>query len=228
MNKSKFTFCILGIVYFGIAIGSLLSNSIVTNNVVLGLSITSLLISFGDTIDTLCSVFMLRNAYNFALDATVEFLNQKIQYNIQPAINVDVRNIRSGIEGLKTSKAKSIKHPSIYQKNRLFRYASIISTVLFILSIAVFILMPFFPESVYDEKASRIITIFAFAFICMSIFLNDWRQEIDSAKNRFENETQAIINSAYIDYITAYQGQMQHYEAYTEQKKQMDQLYKQG
>jgi hypothetical protein len=120
MNKSKYIFCILGAVYLGIAVGSILNWFSVSNNVLLGLSIASLFISLGDTVDKLVGICIWRNIYEYSLYVTSCYLTEKIDNNVLPSISIDAYNVRLNIDGLRTNKQKVPSEPLKYQNKKRF------------------------------------------------------------------------------------------------------------
>ena len=120
MTKSKYVFFVLGIVYLGIALGSFFSVISINNNVLLGLSVSSCLISAGELVNSVGSFFSCRNSFCYSLKYTSEYLSFRIANNIQPRTNVDVYNIKFGIdEALANRKAI---HPVEYDKKKVFRF----------------------------------------------------------------------------------------------------------
>lgn len=217
MTKSRFVFFILGIAYLGIAIGSLLSIFSINNNVLLGLSISSCLISAGELINSIGSYFSCRNSFYYSLHYASEFLKNCIEKQIQPKTNVDVYNIKFGVDET-LSEHKSC-HPVEYDKKRIFPILRTVSQGLFMLGIVCFIIIPFANHEINTQTASRIITIVAFAFMCLNIGVNDWIQETISAKTRFEYDRVVIIDDAFDGFTNGYYYHLQHYTAYNEIQK---------
>lgn len=217
MTKSRFVFFILGIAYLGIAIGSLLSIFSINNNVLLGLSISSCLISVGELVNSIGSYFSCRNSFCYSLHYASDFLKNCIDNNVQPKTNVDTYNIKFGID--ETLSGRKSCHPVEYDKKRIFPILRAASQGLFILGIVCFILIPFANHEINTQTASRIITIVAFAFMCLNIGVNDWTQETISAKMRFEYDKVVIIDDAFDGFTNGYYYHLQHYTAYNEIQK---------
>ena len=220
MTKSKYVFFVLGIVYLGIALGSFFSVISINNNVLLGLSVSSCLISAGELVNSVGSFFSCRNSFCYSLKYTSEYLSFRIANNIQPRTNVDVYNIKFGIdEALANRKAI---HPVEYDKKKVFPVLRLISRVLFIIGIACFILVPFINHEFNTQTASRVITIVAFAFMCLDIGVNDLVQETVSEKIRFEYDKVVIIDDAFTGFTNDYYYHLQHYTAYSETQKKVE------
>lgn len=217
MTKSRFMFFILGMVYMGIAIGSMLSIFTIDNNVLLGLSVSSCLISIGELVSNIGSYYMCRNSFCYSLKYTSDYLNNCIESHVQPRTNVDVYNIKLGID--ETLAGRKPSHPVEFDKKKIFSVLRTVSQGLFIFGIVGFVLIPFANREINTQTASRIITIIAFAFMCLNIGVNDCVQETVSAKAAFDNDKVLIVDDAFSGFLNDYYYHLQHYTAFHESSK---------
>ncbi len=132
-NRSKFIFLILAIVYCFLAIGKNLGFLLINENVLFGLSVTSLLITLGDVFGTIDDIFLWRNDYNYSLKVASDFLQERISKGCFTIRSFDVCNIKEGIDQLKSN--NSPIHPLKYIKKRRHTILSFISTVFFVGSV---------------------------------------------------------------------------------------------
>lgn len=215
MSKSKYIFFILGMAYMGIAIGSMLSIFSIDNNVLLGLSVSSCLISIGELGSNIGSYYMCRNSFCYSLKYTSEYLNNRIENHTQPRTNVDVYNIKFGID--ETLAGRKPSHPVDYERKKVFSVLRTVSQGLFIFGIVGFVLIPFANHEIDTQTASRIITIIAFAFMCLNIGVNDLLQETVSAKAAFDNDKVLIVDDAFSGFLNEYYNHLLHYTSYNAQ-----------
>jgi hypothetical protein len=214
-------------VYLGIAVGSILNWFSVSNNVLLGLSIASLFISLGDTVDKLVGICIWRNIYEYSLYVTSCYLTEKIDNNVLPSISIDAYNVRLNIDGLRTNKQKVPSEPLKYQNKKRFGLFGLISKILFIIGIAIFVLSPFVIVDFNINDLSKTITIFAFAFMCINIFLGDYQQDIINSKNNCEMDKHLIIEAAFPGFINYYINRTQHSEAFSSSQKKKEGIQQQ-
>ena len=212
MNKSKGIFYILGFAYIGIAIGSMLSFFDVNGNVLLGLSISSLLISLGDFSSNIRTLYIERNNLNYSLDLACDILTNYINAGKTPQTQIDVYNVKKSLDALKTQR-KAIM-PSDYENKKTISFLNITSKGLFFLSIPIFIVVPFVKQALSIEILSQTITLFAFTFMCINIAINERYSDINQTRLNFENDKLLIIENAYPGYIPAFYTRLQHAEAY--------------
>lgn len=215
MTKSRFMFFVLGMAYMGIAIGSILSIFTIDNNVLLGLSVSSCLISIGELVSNIGSYFMCRNSFCYSLKYTSDYLNNRIESHVQPRTNVDVYNIKYGID--ETLAGRKTSHPVEFDKKKVFSVLRTVSQGLFIFGIVGFVLIPFANREINTQTASRIITIIAFAFMCLNIGVNDRVQETVSAKANFDNDKVLIVDDAFSGFLNDYYYHLLHYTSYNAQ-----------
>ena len=216
MTKSRHVFLIFSFIYIGIAIGGMFSLLTISDNVLLGLSISSLFISLADAINNYDSVKKWKNDYNFSLLLSSEYLQRKIDNGYSSIGNFDIYNIKYNIEVLMT-KSNPI-HPVEYAKKTRFKVLDIISTIFFTIGIASFIVVPFFKSEI-GYNISRYITVLAFSFVCGNLFLCDIEKDIMQKNYSFMNDKQSLISAVFPEYMNEFAFRTQHLAAYTEMKK---------
>lgn len=220
MNKSRSIFFILGLAYIGIAIGSKLSLFEINNNILLGLSLSSLLISLGDITNNCCGLFIVHNDYNYILNIASEYLTRYINQGTRPMTYIDVYNVRKSVDELVTK--KHALHPVEYKEKRVFKIMQAISKGFFVIAVTAFVVIPFVKQELDVWGFSQIITLFAFAFVCINVALTDRISEIGSNRMSFEFDKQVIIDNAFPGYLNDFYTRMQHVEAYQEAQKRKD------
>jgi len=143
------------------------------------------------------NIVMSRNEFNYTILIASGFLEMKISQNqYNPMINI--RNVKLGIESMGKG-YKTAKHPNEYCRGRHIKFLNIFSQIFFILSIAVFILVPFF--SIASEQFySVVITLSAFSAMCLNLYLGEYLVDIVERKSSFQNKEQLIIQMAYPDF----------------------------
>ena len=197
MKKSKHIFAIMAVAYVVIAIASSLQWIVINENILLGLSMSALFSALSDIMANVENIVMSRNEFNYTILIASGFLEMKIyqnQYN--PMINI--RNVKLGIESMGKG-YKTAKHPNEYCRGRHIKFLNIFSQIFFILSIAVFILVPFF--SIASEQFySVVITLSAFSAMCLNLYLGEYLVDIVERKSSFQNKEQLIIQMAYPDF----------------------------
>lgn len=227
MNKTEYTFLVFGTVYFIIAICTSINLFCVNSNVLLGLSLTSLFISIEDITRKSISIKLWRNLYEYTLYIASDYITQQIENGVTPNANIDLYNIRMNINNNRINTEVIPEHPSRYQSKRFLRILNRISNGSFIFSIASFIILPFLEIDSDISKVSQIITLFAFSFICIGIFLGDYQQKIANSRASFENNDNLIIDASFPGYMNYYVFRTNHYESYSvqmqlEEKKKHD------
>lgn len=209
MNKSKYVFLILFIAYLGIGIGSRFGIIILSNNVLLGLSLSALFMAIGDAVDNIVKMCMWENDYRYTLYLTSKFLEQKIMAGLINNPSIDVNNLKENIDSLRRI-TKEPMHPTNYGKLFVFRCLEKISISCFVIGVSCFIVMPFLRWKVENDGISAMITIFAFSVMCINLFLNDVTNETLKDNAYFINDKQSVIQSVYIDYMAYYNEKMFH------------------
>jgi len=197
MKKSKLVFAIMAVTYMIVAILDFMKWLTISENILLGLSISALFSALSDIMANGANIMINLNEFDYIIGLTSSFLETKIsqsQYN--PAINI--RNVKSGIESMSKG-YKTAKHPNEYCQGRKIKLWNISSQILFILSIAVFILAPFFPV-IFEQSYSVMLTLCAFSAMCLNLFFGEYLSDIVDKKTSFQNKEQLIIQMAYPDF----------------------------
>lgn len=216
MNRSKYIFLIFAFVYMGIALCGIFSVLEINENVLLGLSLSSLLISLADIVRNYCRNKALRNEYDFALSVASDYLQHRIDEGNISVGNFDVCNIKYGIDMLKS--CPNPIHPVEYNKKKMFEIGRTVSTLFFVTGIASFIILPFIKIGT-ENVVARFITLIAFALMCWNIYLNDLESEIIHNKYLFDCDKQSLISSLFPNYKNEFLFQTQHLEAFTKAKE---------
>ena len=77
MKKSKFVFIIMAVIYFAVAIADGFGWLIITNNILLGLSLSALFSSISDIFANFVWRNALANEFAFMIQITSDFLSEK-------------------------------------------------------------------------------------------------------------------------------------------------------
>lgn len=207
MKKSSFVFLILSIVYSFIALGYLFGIITIHINIVLGLSLTALLISISDILNKIVLYRVLENEYQTILYYTVTFLDIKIQGK---QVNNQIMNIRNFKDALSVYKNKNytLIHPQEFNNNRLNSVLNNISIVMFVLGISVFIITPFIDNYDYFERIATPITILAFAAMCLGLYIDDGIQSIHEKRNNLLQDKHILVQASYPDFYAYYNSMM--------------------
>ena len=128
--RSKYVFLILACVYAGIAVGGIVSAFSISESVLLGLSVSSALISLADGVNNFCRIKALGNDYDYSLFVASEFLQSKIDGGLLAISYFDLCNLKYGIDVLRNK--PNPMHPAEYGKKKLFKCGNFVSTVFFI------------------------------------------------------------------------------------------------
>lgn len=219
MSRSKNVFLVFSIVYIGVALGGAFSLLSITENVLLGLSISSLFISLADSINSYFRNEMIRNDYNYSLSIASEYLQHRIDEGQLSVGNFDICNIKYGIDMLK-SQAISI-HPVEFSKKKRFMVGNVISTAFFVIGIASFVFLPFIKTGANNSLASCV-TVIAFASMCGNIYLNELQNEISNNKFLFDNDKQSLIAALFPNYMYEYTIRTQHLASYNKSQNEKE------
>ena len=198
MRKSQFVFAIMAAAYFVIAILHFGEWITVSENILLGLSMSALLSALSDIFSSIVSIYAYQNEFDYTIKITSDFLGAKISNNIFSPL-IDVRNVKFNVESMSKGYKKAV-HPNDYSERKVIVLNNILSQVFFVLSIAVFILSPF-PLPLFQQSCSVLLTLFAFAAMCFNLFLGEIIADIAQKKGHFFNDTQLIIQMAYSDFM---------------------------
>lgn len=197
MKKSKHIFAIMAVTYVVIAIASSLQWIIVSENILFGLSMSALFSALSDIMENGANILTNRNEFDYIIHITSSFLEMKISQN-QYSSMINTRNVKLGVESMSKG-YKAAKHPNEYCQGKCIKFWNISSQIFFILSIAVFILVPFF-SMISDQFYSVVLTLSAFSAMCLNLYFEEYLANIIEKKNSFLNKEQIIIQMAYPDF----------------------------
>ena len=217
MKKSKYVYLILFVVYMVIALASSCSILSINENVLLGLSIASLFMSLSDMFSNIIQIMLEKNEYNYSLFITSEFLQQKIQAGFITANCIDVCNIKYNIDALMSTKNPT--YPNTYNKKRGFLFLHIFSVIFLVLAISCFIGFPFLTIS--NNNLAKYVTIVAFAFVCLNLYLNEVEYEIKVNEHSLKNDKQSLIRVLFPDFDSYYFGKTEHEDNYQKAQELM-------
>ena len=221
--RSKYIFLILACVYAGISLGGMLSFFAISESVLLGLSVSSVLISLADGVSNYCRIKALENEYDFALFVTSEYLQRKIDEGFLAMGYIDVCNLKYEIDTLKSNPKPT--HPAEYGKRKLIKYGQLIANAFFIVGIASFILIPF-SQILAIGNMSKYVTIIAFSFMCGNLFMGDRITELQQNKYHFDSGKQILISSLFPDFMNEYIYRTQHPFQVEEVQRKNEELQK--
>lgn len=209
MKKSSFIFIIMAGIYLIVAILDGFGWITITNNVLLGLSLSALLSSISDI---LCNIEWLKttiNGFNFIIKVTDEFLlDKKINKIPNANSNININGVRQYIKRMSKNYKKAI-HPSEYNKKKYITALEVSSQVIFALSIAIFILLPFLSLP-FQYPFSTALTLAAFSAMCFNLYLGEAISDIINKRdNDFMNKEHIIIQTAYSDFYSYLNNRLQ-------------------
>ena len=213
MNKSKYVFLIMFFGYITIAVLKAFNVTSVGDEILLGLSLCAMTMSLSDCVLISKVILIKANQSKYIAKVTSIFINTKLEQNNQfYSTSVNIRNVKKNIELTNKGYEKS-QHPALYDNKKLIKLLRIIEIILFTISIFIFVMTPFAKISVETStKATVFITLVAFGFMCLNIFLS----EIDAKKSEkihnFFNNSQIIINSVFPDFSNFLSNQLYYRE----------------
>ena len=225
MKRAKYMFLVLPIAYILIAIGKAVSFLDVNNNILLGLSLTSLLLSIGDSISIISSYRIVQNSLEYSLSWLSRRLGERIEENTVDTIHYDVYNIKAGIDNIKSVKKESI-HPIEYSKRKAVVFFQHVPIVFFGLAILCFVIIPFVKKDITNNSAPQYLTIVAFAVMCLNIYLDEETTELNWTVNFLNGDKLILVNSACPGILVEYFNHMQHYMSSQKLEEEMKQLQK--
>lgn len=201
MRKSKNVFLIMAVVYFAVGLLGGFGCLIISENILLGLSLSALLSSISEILYNIVWKKTATNEFDYIVRVTLNFLSEKKACNAyinNP--NINVQGVRRCVEGMSKDHKKAL-HPVEYGKKKFINVLYELSQICFILSIVVFVLLPFLPIIV-QSSISTVLTLSAFASMCYNLHVTEAIAEILSKQNDdFKNKEQLIIQTAYPDFI---------------------------
>lgn len=211
MKKSKYIFVIMAVSYAAIAMVSSLRWIVISENILVGLSMSALFSALSDIMANGANIATSRNEFGYIIHITSAFLESKISQNqYSPVINT--RNVKLGIESMSKG-YKFARHPNEYDQGNYIKFWNASSQILFVLSIAVFILVPFSPM-IPDQFYSVMLTLSAFSAMCINLYMGEYLADILEKKNSFLNKERLIIQMAYPDFSQFFTSRVYCYEDY--------------
>lgn len=211
MKKSKHIFAIMAVTYTIIAILNLGDWVTVSENILLGLSMSALFSALSDILSNIVGIRTCQNEFDYIIRVTSEFLMGKISNNMYNSL-IDSRNVKLNVENMSKG-YKTAVHPNEYCKRKINVLINILSQICFILSITVFILAPF-PMILLQQSYSVLLTLLAFASMCLNLYLEEHISDIIQKKTHFFSDTQLIIQMAYSDFTSFLNLRFSYYEDY--------------
>lgn len=213
MKKSKFVFAIMTAVYLGVAIAGSIGWLTISENILLGLSLSALLSAASDILNNVGLLCAVTNEFNYIIRTTVAFLEDKISKN-SPIMNsnINVRNVKRNVESMSKNYEKAI-HPNEYCKKRSIKLLFMLSQMCFIISIGVFILVPFLPIQSL-QSVSTFLTLLAFAAMSCNLHISEAVSDKSTTRNCFLNNEQLIIQTTYPDFSNILNAQLYYHEDY--------------
>ncbi len=207
MKKSKFVFIILAIVYAVMALLYPFDILNIGDNLLFALSFSALLLSTSDVVSKFAGYLCISNTYNADLKTTIDFLDLKIKDGFTNNKTINVRNVKANCKDL-LKKDYKYCHPDDYTHKTSIKVQNNISMVLFVLGIAAFIIFPFISYNMTNTKITSIITIFAFAAMALSLFIDELIVEKQSSINILINEKHLAIIAEYPDFKSYFETHM--------------------
>ena len=211
MRKSQHVFVIMAVAYAAIAILNLREWVAGSENILFGLSMSALLSSITDALSNIVGIHTNQNEFGYIVQTTSDFLETKISHNIYSPL-IDTRNVKLNVENMSKGYKKAV-HPNEFWKRKSNVLVNKLSQICFGLSIAVFILAPF-PLILFQQSYSVLITLFAFAAMCLNLYFEEKIADIIQKKSNFFCDTQLIIQMAYSDFMDFLNFRLYHYENY--------------
>lgn len=215
MRKSQYIFAIMAMTYIVIAILDFRERITVSENILIGLSMSAFLSALSGIFSNLIGKCTCQNEFDYIIKITLDFLENKICNKSSPLINS--RNVKLNVESMSNGYEKAV-HPNEYCKRKINTMINILSQICFILSISVFILAPF-PLPLFQQSYSVFLTLLAFSLMCFNSYLEEIIANIVQKKTHFLNDTQLIIQMAYPDFMNFVNLRFYYYEDYISKQK---------
>lgn len=214
MRKSQLVFAIMAAVYTIIAILHSIERIEVSESILLGLSMSALLSALSDALSNTVGIRANRNELGYIAQTTSDFLAEKISHNISNTNypSIDIRNVKLNVENMSNGYQTAV-HPNEYCKEKTNTLINLGSQICFTFSIAAFILAPFLLIS-FPQSYSVLLTLCAFAAMCLNLCLEEMISDIVQKKNHFFCDTQLIIQMVYPDFMDFLNSRLYHYENY--------------
>lgn len=214
MSRSRLIYIVLFLGYISIALFNMLGALSVGTTVLFGLSLSALLASLSDAVNGFMSVLCQRNHMSYIAKSSISFIESKLKSAVPQNINsADFFNIKKNLEDQNPYFQKSI-HPNVYWRTKGIKILRIIMYFLDACSILTFVISPFFEDKPIDlTKISIFITLCAFGFMCLNVFISEIQNDFVKKQNDFYNSTHILINLAYPDFATFLDAQLNHRES---------------
>lgn len=199
--KSKFVFLIFFIGYIIIMFSNAAGFIIVGDEILLGLSLSALLMSLGDCVTGIKISMCQSNQMAYITKCTSFFIEDRFKKKV-PVSNtgINIRNVKKNLE-IQNPTYRKAKHPNEYINTKKIKVCKWVELVFFFLSILSFVVTPFLRISLDTIKALTIsTTLLAFGFMCLNLFLSEINEELNKRHIDFINNTQIHISSAYNDF----------------------------
>lgn len=207
MKKTRGIFLILVIVYMLIGTMGCLEIISVGSNLLFGLAVSSLLMSVSDIMDDMVLMKKGVNEYGFLLKCTASYLEQELGADSERFMkNPTLCTVKQELVNTKVDFEKTV-HPLQFDKRQVFTVTERLSAVLFALSVAAFILVPFVNPEWFSARASILMTVWAFTALCLDLFVQELISDTDDARHAFWSQTQLMLQTTYPDF-PAYLNQM--------------------
>lgn len=211
MRKSKYIFAIMAVVYLAAAMAGMSGGLVITENILLGLSVSALFSAVSDIFGNILQKQMQGNEFSYIIRITSEFLADKIANEMYSQM-INVRNVKFNVEAMSKDYKKAV-HPNEYYKRRSITVINMISQTCFIIAIAAMVLGPFLPV-VPQQSVSILLTLFAFAAMCFNLYMGEIIADIAEKRNNFMLNTQLIIQMGYPDFNQALTYPLNYHEDY--------------
>ena len=225
MGKSKFVFLIMFFGYIAIAILNAFNITSVGDEILLGLSLCALKMSLSDSFSIIKVISLKRNHLKYIAKITSKFIDKKLNQNVQVHSSiVNIRNLKKNVEQTNKGYEKS-QHPTLYESKKCVKFLIICEHLLFVISIFVFVMTPFWHMSIeIASKMAVFITLLAFGFMCFNVFLSEIDLKESERHYDFLNNTQIIINSVFSDFTNFLNKQLYYREDLIAEKKAHDDI----
>lgn len=214
MKKSQFIFLIMAVIYSVVALLDGFGWLTITENVLLGLSLSALLSALSDIFYNIGWRKVTINEFNYIIRVTVKFLSEKQADNVPISNpNINICAVRQYIKGLSKNYTNAL-HPAEYDKKASVVALKACSQISFILSMAAFILVPLLSLSPHGTF-STFLTLGAFSLMCLNLYMAETIADLLNRRNDdFMNKEQLIIQTAYPDFYGFLSSQLSFAEEY--------------
>ena len=206
MKKTKYVFLIFSVVYILIIVLQFTNVIIISDMILLGLSLSALFMSLADLFENINTLLVVENELNFVCLFASNFLNEHIptQMGVSSSM-INIRNLKKNVELLAPNYKKGV-HPSEFMKRKINKVLSVMYVICFVISIASFILVPFFKNVQNIQFLSRIFTLLAFSVMCFNLFISECIVEVTEKRNGFFNDKQLLIemiHQGFMNYLNS-------------------------